>query len=57
MKRMTLLALAALGLGATPAVAQSPPGSVFIEALTWMEIRDRIQGGATTVLIPTAGTE
>jgi len=40
-----------------PGEAQSPPSTVFIEALTWVEIRDRIAGGATSVIIPTAGTE
>lgn len=31
--------------------------SVFLEDLTWMEVRDAIAGGATTVIIPTGGTE
>jgi creatinine amidohydrolase/Fe(II)-dependent formamide hydrolase-like protein len=31
--------------------------SVFIEELTWMEIRDALQAGKTTVLIPTGGVE
>jgi len=37
--------------------AQAPPSTVFIEGLTWMEIRDRIQDGATSIIIATAGTE
>ena len=41
---------------ATPA-PQSPPNTVFIEELTWTEIRDLLAAGATTVIIPTAGTE
>lgn len=57
MHRRTLLALASLGVLVAPVAAQSPPGSVFIEELTWEEIRDRIAEGATTVIIPTAGTE
>jgi creatinine amidohydrolase len=28
-----------------------------IEALTWTEVRDRVAGGATTILIPIGGTE
>ncbi len=36
--------------------AQDLP-SVFIEELTWTEIRDAIDSGMTTVIIPTAGTE
>lgn len=31
--------------------------TVFIEELTWTEVRDAVAGGATTVIIPTAGTE
>ena len=50
-------ALLALGLAAAPIHAQSPPSTVFLEALTWEEIRDHIAGGTTTVIIATAGTE
>ena len=31
--------------------------SVFIEELTWMEVRDRIEGGATTAIVATGGIE
>ena len=31
--------------------------SVFIEELTWMEVRDRIAGGATTAIVSTGGIE
>lgn len=34
-----------------------PSDSVWIEALTYMEVRDRIAAGATTVIIPTGGIE
>jgi creatinine amidohydrolase/Fe(II)-dependent formamide hydrolase-like protein len=41
--------------------AQAPslptPDSVFLEDLTWMEVRDVIAAGKTTVIIPTGGTE
>ncbi len=37
--------------------AQRPPDTVFLEALTWEELRARIAGGATSVIIATAGTE
>ena len=43
------------------AAAQAPsvpqPDSVFLEDLTWMEVRDAIAAGKTTVIIPTGGTE
>jgi len=38
-----------------PSVPQ--PESVFLEDLTWIEVRDAIAGGRTTVIIPTGGTE
>jgi creatinine amidohydrolase/Fe(II)-dependent formamide hydrolase-like protein len=31
--------------------------SVFVEELTWMEIRDAMKAGKTTVIIPTGGVE
>lgn len=37
--------------------AQSTEGTVFIEEMTWTEIREAIDGGTTTVILPTAGTE
>ena len=37
--------------------AQRAPETVFLEDLTWTETRDRLQRGATTIIIGTAGTE
>jgi len=34
-----------------------PPDTVFIEELTWAEVRDLIAGGTTSVIVGTAGTE
>src|SRR5262245_4148858 len=34
-----------------------PPDSVFLEDLTWAEVRDLIKAGWTTAIIGTAGTE
>lgn len=46
---------------ASHAAAQAPlvpqPGSVFLEDLTWLEVRDAVAGGKTTIIIPTGGTE
>lgn len=39
---------------ATPARAQD---SVYVEHLTWTEVRDAIKAGKTTVILPTGGTE
>ena len=61
MKRFHLLAIGALVLMAAPAFTQAPslpqPASVYLEELTWMEVRDAIAAGKTTVIIPTGGTE
>jgi creatinine amidohydrolase/Fe(II)-dependent formamide hydrolase-like protein len=42
-----------------PATAPSgkPPDSVFLEDLTWAEVRDLIAAGTTTAIVGTAGTE
>lgn len=52
-------ALAAIGLLATlagPALAQ-PPDTVFLEELTWTELRGLVQSGRTIVILPIGGTE
>ncbi len=41
-----------LVMAAAPAHA-----SVFLEDQTWTELRDRIAGGATTIIVPIGGTE
>ena len=55
-----LLAVLALAVGLAalvqPVAAQEPP-SVFLEELTWTEVRDALESGHTTVIVPTAGTE
>jgi creatinine amidohydrolase len=33
------------------------PDTVFIEELTWTEVRDAIKAGKTTIIFPTGGTE
>ena len=49
------LAAALLALGAT--LAQAAPANLFIEDLTWPELRERIAAGATVALVPVGGTE
>lgn len=49
--RLTVMLLAAL-----MCTAQTPD-TVFLEELTWMEVRDAVKAGTTTVIIPTGGTE
>jgi creatinine amidohydrolase/Fe(II)-dependent formamide hydrolase-like protein len=50
---VVVLALASFA-GGTPAFAQN---SVYLEELTWTEVRDGMKAGKTTVIIPTGGTE
>jgi creatinine amidohydrolase len=62
MQRVTILLFTVFVCGAaSTATAQVPsvpqPDSVFLEDLTWIEARDAIAAGKTTILIPTGGTE
>lgn len=45
----------AVVLVARPAYAAPP--SVYLEDLTWTELRDAVAGGATTAIVPIGGTE
>jgi creatinine amidohydrolase len=56
MARALLLLLCLTVVAASPAGGQAP-SSVFLEELTWTELRDQIRAGATTVLVPIGGTE
>src|SRR5262245_46961967 len=38
-------------------VSAQMPDTVFLEQLTWDEVRDSIAAGKTTVIVPTGGTE
>jgi creatinine amidohydrolase len=55
-----LTLVVAVGCSIAPAAisvhAQSPD-TVFLEDLTWTELRDLVNAGTTTVIIPTGGTE
>ncbi len=52
-----LLPLALLLLVPRAGTAQGAPPPVFLDELTWTEVRDRLQGGTRTILIATAGQE
>jgi creatinine amidohydrolase len=52
----TFFLATALTLSSLHATAQVPD-TVFIEELTWTEVRDAIKAGKTTVILPTGGTE
>ena len=53
--RLRLAALLAC-LCASVAPAQ-PPKPVFLEELTWTEVRDAVKAGRTTIIVPIGGTE
>jgi creatinine amidohydrolase/Fe(II)-dependent formamide hydrolase-like protein len=55
--KAALSILASLAVALSAAGAQKPPDTVFLEDLTWVELRDLIRGGTTTVILATAGTE
>src|SRR4030095_8356014 len=44
-------------VAAGSAISAKTQGSVFLEELTWTEVRDSVRAGTTTVIIPTGGTE
>jgi len=51
------LLAACLCLALADAASAPAPKSVFLEELTWTELRDDIRAGATTVIVPIGGTE
>jgi creatinine amidohydrolase/Fe(II)-dependent formamide hydrolase-like protein len=59
--RRVLVTFAALTSLVAATFTQAPslpqPDSVFLEELTWIEVKDAIGLGKTTVIIPTGGTE
>jgi creatinine amidohydrolase/Fe(II)-dependent formamide hydrolase-like protein len=52
-----LLLLPLLILGLTPFAYSEERPSIFLEDLTWTELRDAIGAGKTTIIIPIGGTE
>lgn len=56
MRRLAALASLVLALAATPLRAEVPD-TVFLEELTWTEVRDALKAGKTTILFPAGGTE
>jgi len=56
MRRLALIPILALVAG-WPASSPKAQDSVFLEELTWTEVRDRVRAGTTTVIVPAGGTE
>jgi creatinine amidohydrolase/Fe(II)-dependent formamide hydrolase-like protein len=61
MRLVFIALLLAAGLHAqaqTPAQTQTQTSaSVYIEDLTWTELRDQVRAGSTTIIVPIGGTE
>ena len=57
MRLQLTVALFAVMSWSSAALAQPNSNSVFLEELTWMELRDAVAAGKTTAIIPTGGTE
>lgn len=55
MKRFAPLLCACLFV--PPLALAQVPDTVFLEELTWTEVRDALKSGKTTILFPTGGTE
>ena len=55
MPSILLLLLSTL-IGISAARAQAP-ASIFLEELTWTELRDFVKSGTTTIIVPIGGTE
>ena len=51
-----IVVMAALTAWSRPLTAPLPEG-VYMEEMTWVEVRELIQGGATTIIVPTGGVE
>jgi len=58
MKRLfVVLALALAASFAAASAAPAASGMVYLEDMTWTEVRDAIGAGRTTVIVPVGGTE
>jgi creatinine amidohydrolase len=53
---LLFLSIPLILVAASSARAQ-PPNAVFIEELTWTELRDLVRSGKTTIIVPIGGTE
>lgn len=52
-----LMLLVCLYLASAPGALAQSAGSVFLEELTWTELRDLVHSGKTTIIVPIGGVE
>ena len=57
MRSRALVAVACLVLTWVSGTSGQAPDTVFLEEVTWTELRDLIRSGRTTIILPTGGTE
>ena len=57
LKLFASLLVACLQLLSSSQAPAQVPDTVFLEELTWTELRDQIRSGKTTILVPIGGTE
>src|SRR5450432_1143708 len=57
MKSRVLTWVAGLSLVVALGAGAQAPGSVFLDELTWTELRGQISAGKTTIIVPIGGTE
>ena len=57
MRTSAVLALVAWTLVSPSGSGAETPATVFLEELTWTEVRDLVRSGTTTIILPTGGTE
>jgi creatinine amidohydrolase/Fe(II)-dependent formamide hydrolase-like protein len=55
--RLAAMLLGLAMLGAAAGTAAAPPPSLYLEDLTWTELRDAVAHGHTTIILPVGGTE
>jgi creatinine amidohydrolase len=44
-------------LALATAAGAAPPDTLWLEELTWVEVRDAVRAGTTTIIVPVGGTE
>ena len=57
MKRILVVTLLLLASAVVSAADVAPDKGIFLEAMTWTEVRDAIAAGRTTIIVPVGGTE
>jgi creatinine amidohydrolase len=57
MRSMAATAVLCIALMSVAGASAETADTVFLEELTWTEVREAIQSGKTTIILPTGGTE